>query len=94
MTKITKEEGLKIARMSHIGLRDAELNPLIDQLEGVLSYAERVAQIASGEQEQSTKLVNVMRDDRVVPFDCAVILDRAPEREGNYFVVHAILDTK
>jgi aspartyl/glutamyl-tRNA(Asn/Gln) amidotransferase C subunit len=94
MTKITKEEGLKIARMSHIGLRDYELQPLIEQLEQVLSYAERVAQIASEAQEQSIKLVNVMRDDVIISTNPAPLLACAPEREGDYFVVQAILDTK
>lgn len=95
MTKVTKEEGLKIAHISHIGLSDNELQPLIEQLEQVLSYAQRVAQImVPTANDQSIKLINVMRDDIAIPFDAAVLLDCAPVREGNYFVVQAILDTK
>lgn len=94
MTKITREEGLKIARISHIGLQDHELQPLIEQLEQVLGYAQRVAQMASVMQEQPIKLVNIMREDRVISTKTEPLLACAPEREGNYFVVQAILDTK
>lgn len=94
MTKITTQEGLKIARISHIGLRDGEVQPLIEQLEQILSYAERVAQIASQVQSSSEKLINVMREDVIKSTNSASLLALAPAREGNYFVVQAILDTK
>lgn len=94
MTKITTQEGLKIARISHIGLHDREVQPLIEQLEQILSYAERVAQIASQAQSSSEKLINVMREDVIKSTDSASLLALAPAREGSYFVVQAILDSK
>lgn len=94
MTKITQEEGLKISKISCIGLRDYELLPLIEKLEQVLSYAERINQVVSEAQGLSTKLVNVMRSDNVISTKTEPLLACAPEREGNYFVVQAILDTK
>jgi aspartyl-tRNA(Asn)/glutamyl-tRNA(Gln) amidotransferase subunit C len=92
MTKISRQEVLKIAYMSRIALREDEVNPLIAQLEQVLSYAERVTEAATSMQEPSTKQVNVFRDDLVVPQDPEPILAQAPEREGNYFVVPVILE--
>ncbi len=92
MTKISRKEVLNIARMSKIALRDQEIQPLIEQLEQVLSYAERVTQVATNIEEPSTRNVNVMRDDMVVPQDPEKILAQAPDREGNYFVVPIILD--
>ncbi len=93
MTKISKEEVLHIARMSAMELKENEIDPLIAQLEQVLSYAKRVTQVAAtSHQEQTIKNINVVRQDLVVPQNPAPLLAQAPEREGNYFVVPKILD--
>lgn len=92
MTKISKEEVLHIARMSAMELKENETDPLIAQLEQVLSYAQRVTQVAASHQEQSLKNINVVRKDLVVSQNPAPLLVQAPEREGNYFVVPKILD--
>jgi aspartyl-tRNA(Asn)/glutamyl-tRNA(Gln) amidotransferase subunit C len=92
MTKISRQEVLKIAHMSRIALRKDEINPLIEQLECVLTYAERVKQVATHLKEPAIKQINVFRDDLVVPQDPEPILMQAPEREGNYFVVPVILE--
>lgn len=92
MTKISRQEVVKIAHMSRIALRDEEIDPLIEQLEQVLSYAQRVVQVATTVEEPSTKNVNLFRQDLVIPQDPEPILAQAPEREGNYFVVPVILD--
>ena len=94
MTKISKEEVLKIAEISHICLRDDEIGPMIKHLEGVLSYAERVQEIAADIEEPSDKNVNVFREDVVVRVAPETILCQAPEREDDYFIVPAILKTK
>lgn len=92
MAKITQEEVLKIAQISHITLREDEVEPLMKQLESVLSYAERVQEIAAQIEEPLSKNVNVFRDDIVVHTDPETILSQAPEREENYFVVPAIIE--
>ncbi len=93
--KITKEEALKIASISRIAIKDSEIDPLINQLEAVLSYAERVRQVAAELDDQpSNRNVNFLREDVVVKQSPEPILDRAPEREENYFVVPKILDSK
>lgn len=92
MTKISREEVLHIAWKSHIALREDEIEPLIAQLEQVLSYAERVTKIAVTIQEPSTKNVNLFREDFTVPQYPEILLAKAPEREGDYFVVPMILD--
>ena len=94
MTKISKEEVLKIAEISHISLRDDEIAPMIKHLEGVLSYAERVQEVAADIQEPSNKNVNVFREDVIVKTNPETILCQAPEREENYFVVPAIIESK
>ena len=93
MTKVTREEILKIARMSQLNVHKDEIEPLILQTEQVLSYAERVKEVAADVQEPSTKNVNVFREDVIVRTDNEPILAQAPEREGNYFVVPMILES-
>lgn len=92
MTKVSREEVLKVAQMSRIALREEEIEPLIRQMEQVLSYAERVAKVAVAIEEPSTKNINLFRDDLVVPQEPEKILAQAPERAGDYFVVPMILD--
>lgn len=94
MTKISREEVLKIARMSHLGVTEDEMPGLIEQLQQVLSYAQRVTEVAAEIEEPSIKAVNVFREDVVIKRDPELILAQAPEREGDFFVVPAILDTK
>lgn len=92
MKKISRQEVLAIAQMSRIALRENEIDSMVEQLDQVLSYAERVSEFAIALDEPSTKQVNVFREDFVVPQDPEPLLALAPEREGNYFVVPAILD--
>lgn len=93
--KITREEALKMASISRIALKDSEIEPLMRQLEAVLSYAERVTQVADELKDQpSNRNVNFLREDVVVKCDPKPILERAPEREEDYFVVPKILDKK
>ncbi len=93
MAKITKEELLKIARISHLDIHDDEIEAVIAQIESVLSYAERVKEIAADEQLASTKAVNVFREDVAIPFDAQAVLALAPEQEEDFFVVPKILDS-
>jgi len=92
MTKISKEEVLKIARMSHLELHEDEIPALMKQLEDVLSYAQRVKEVKATGQETSVRNINIFREDVVQPSDPERVLSQAPEREGNYFVVPAILE--
>jgi len=92
MIKISKEEVLKIAEITRVSLHEDEIEPMIKHLEGVLSYAERVKEIAADIDEPSNKNVNVFREDVVVKTDSEKILAQAPERDDNYFVVPVIIE--
>lgn len=92
MTKVTKEEVYKIARMSYLDVHEDEVESLRAQLEAVLSYAERVQEVVRDVKEPSNKSINVFREDVIVHTDVEVVLHQAPEREGNFFVVPAIID--
>ena len=93
MTKVSREELLKIARMSYVDVHEDEIEKLIDQVEDILSYAERVSEVAVDIEEPPIKNVNVFREDVIVETDSEPILAQAPEREGDYFVVPRILES-
>jgi aspartyl-tRNA(Asn)/glutamyl-tRNA(Gln) amidotransferase subunit C len=92
MTKISRQEVLKLAHMSYIHIHEQEIQPLIEQLEQVLTYAARVQEVTMQASETSIKNVNVFREDVPVAQDAERIRSRAPEREGDYFVVPKILE--
>jgi len=93
--KIDRNEALKIASISRISLQEDEIDGVVKQLQDVLSYAERVMQVADEFEDQpSNKNVNFLREDVVVKADAQALLERAPEREEDYFVVPNILDSK
>lgn len=94
MTKISKEEVKKIAQISALEIHEDEIGPMMKQLEEVLSYAECVQEIAAEIEEPSNKNINVFREDVVIKTDSEAILERAPEREDNFFVVPSILEDK
>lgn len=92
MVKISREDVLKIARMSHIQIHEQEIDQIAHHLQAVISYAARVQEIAVDVQIPSVKTVNVFREDVVVPSIGELVLSRAPESEANYFVVPAIIE--
>jgi len=94
MAHITREELLKIARISNLQLDEQEIPVLIKQIEDVLTYAACVQEIVKfgNAEEPLAKNSNVFRPDVVIKTDPETILDRAPERERNYFVVPVILE--
>ncbi|MCA9770415.1 Asp-tRNA(Asn)/Glu-tRNA(Gln) amidotransferase subunit GatC [Candidatus Dependentiae bacterium] len=94
MIKITREEVLKIARISRLNIHEEEVEPLMKQLDDVLSYAQRVKEVAADIQEPSTKNMNFFREDVVIKTDPEKSLKQAPQREEDFYVVPAILEYK
>lgn len=96
MSVISKEEVLRIAKMSRISVPEQEVEQLTKQLNEILTYAARVSEIAGLEQQdaqgQDSKNVNVWRQDTVVPCNGERILAAAPVHEADYFVVPAIIE--
>lgn len=93
MAKITREEVLKLAKLSHIKIHDHEIDSIVNQLEQVLSYAARVQEVAKTVDYHLPQNINVMREDEVIKTDADRILSRAPDAQEHLFVVPAILDS-
>jgi aspartyl-tRNA(Asn)/glutamyl-tRNA(Gln) amidotransferase subunit C len=95
MFDISKEEIKKLAQNAQLRVDDHEIELFITQIKAVLAYAQRVKEVVSAETEEvSNKNVNVFREDIVVRTDAELILDQAPQREADFFVVPAILEQK
>lgn len=91
MAKISPQEVLDIARISNVDVHQDEVEPLVHQLEQVLSYAERVKEVGNV-QALTSKNKNILREDCVGASNPSVLLAQAPEREGDFFVVPLILE--
>ena len=89
---ITKEEVEKIARLSNIELSESEIAQAQKHIGAVLSYAARVQDIAKDVDIALLKNENIERPDITQHCDPNPILAQAPEREGDFFVVPAIIE--
>lgn len=89
--QITREEVLKMAKISRIEIQPDEIETVLKHLQSVLEYAASVAEVAEGVYEPSNKNLNVVREDVISKTDVEPLLEQAPEREENFFVVPAII---
>ena len=94
MALLSKEELLNIAHLSSLKLDEAEVDTLINEISTILSYVEQIQSADILREAAQSRPVNVMREDVAVKKDSSVLLDLAPVRDGNYFVVPSILEEK
>jgi len=96
MTKITKEEVKKVAHLARLELNENEINNHAEQLEKILEYIKQLEEIDTNEVPCTTRaieVINVFRKDEKLNFDCKEeLLDLAPSREDEYFIVPKILN--
>jgi len=94
--KLSREEVLHIALLARLGLTDAEVDKLREQLSNILENFEILQQVdTSGipPTAQSIPLQNVVKDDEVTPsLPSNEILANAPRKDGEYFRVKAVLE--
>ncbi len=95
--KLSREEVLHIALLARLGLTEAEVNRLSEQLSNILENFEVLQQVDTTDippTAQAIPLQNVMRrDDEVTPsLPQSQILANAPRRQENFFRVKAVLE--
>lgn len=94
--KLSHEDVLYIARLARLGLTEAEVEKLQEQLSLLLENFEVLQQVDTTDvppTAQSIDLQTVMRDDEVaesLPPD--QILANAPQKDGGFFRVQAVLE--
>ena len=94
--KLSREEVLHIARLARLGLTDAEIDRLREQLSNILENFEVLQQVDTTNvppTAQSIALQNVVSGDEVTEsLPQSQVLANAPRKEGNFFRVRAVLE--
>ena len=94
--KLNREEVLHIALLARLGLTEAEVDRLREQLSNILENFEVLQQVdTSGipPTAQSIALQNVMKDDEAAnSLPQSEILSNAPRKDESFFRVRAVLE--
>ncbi|MFC1940069.1 Asp-tRNA(Asn)/Glu-tRNA(Gln) amidotransferase subunit GatC [Chloroflexota bacterium] len=94
--KLSREEVLHIALLARLGLTEAEVVRLSEQLSNILKNFEVLQQVDTTDTPptaQSVALQNVVSDDEVAPsLPPGQVLANAPQKEGELFKVRAVLE--
>jgi len=94
--KLSREEVLHIIRLARLGLSEAEIDRMQEQLSNILENFELLKQVDTKDvppTTQSINLQNIMKDDEVSPsLPKDQILANAPRKEGDFFRVRAVLE--
>jgi aspartyl-tRNA(Asn)/glutamyl-tRNA(Gln) amidotransferase subunit C len=89
---ITNEDVRKISHLAYIKIPDSEFEKVCDGLNNVLSFVEQLKQVDCSSVGDSEQYIVGMpeRSDVAVPCDPAV-MDNAPQKECNMFVVPKVI---
>ena len=94
--KLSREEVLHIALLARLGLTEAEVDRLREQLSNILENFEELQQVDTSNvppTAQSVALQNVVSEDEVAPsLPQSQVLANAPKKERNFFRVRAVLE--
>jgi aspartyl-tRNA(Asn)/glutamyl-tRNA(Gln) amidotransferase subunit C len=94
--KLSREEVLHIARLARLGLTDAEVNKLSQQLSKILESFEVLQQVDTTgvpPTAQPNTLKNVLKEDKIKPsLSQGEVLANAPHRDKEFFRVKAVLE--
>ena len=94
--KLSRQEVLHIALLARLGLNEAEVDKLSQQLSDILDNFEILQQVDTADippTAQSIDLQNVVSNDEVTPsLPQDQVLANAPRKEENFFKVHPVLE--
>ncbi|MFM8260481.1 MAG: Asp-tRNA(Asn)/Glu-tRNA(Gln) amidotransferase subunit GatC [Vulcanococcus sp.] len=95
MSNISADDVRKVAKLARLDLPEDKIATYTGQLERILGYVDQLQAVDTAGVPPTTRaveVVNVTRDDLVVPTDVREqLLDEAPQREGDFFRVPKIL---
>ncbi len=95
MASLTRADVEHVAYLARLGLTGEELARLEGQLNHILDQYAKLAELdtsAIPPTAQTIELENILRDDVARPsLPVEDVLANAPERDGDFFVVPAIL---
>ncbi len=94
--KLSREEVMHIALLARLGLTEEEVDRLSEQLSNILENFEILQQVDTTDvppTAQSIALKNVVSDDSVTSsLPSSEVLANAPQKEGNFLKVKAVLE--
>lgn len=95
MSKITADDVRKVAHLARLALPEEKIATYTGQLERILGYVAHLETVDTEGVRPTTRaveVVNVTREDIVIPTSVREeLLDEAPQREGNFIRVPRIL---
>ena len=93
---ITRERVQHVARLARLHLTDEEAERMREQLDAILAYIDKLRELPVEGVEptaHAVPLVNVMRDDALVPcLPHEAALAYAPDRADEFFRVPRIIE--
>ena len=94
--KITREEVQRVALLARLRLTPQEESQLTEQLDHILGYMEKLAELDTSNVEpfsHAVDAVNAVREDIVTNGPNAdALLANAPDRDATYFKVPKIIE--
>lgn len=94
--KLSREDVLHIALLARLGVTEADVDRLREQLSNILENFEALQQVDTTNvppTSQSIALQNVLRaDEPAASLPQNEVLANAPRQEGNFFRVKAVLE--
>jgi len=95
MAKLTREDVLKLARLSRLRLTDEEIEKFQKEIEAILGYVEQLQKVDLSLEPtyQVTGLTNVTRPDEVIDYGATPddLLKNAPATEEGHIKVKRML---
>lgn len=97
MSKLSRDQVLKLAQLSRLKLSEDEIERLTDELSKILAYVENLNEVDTEGLKptyQVTGLKNVMRDDEITEYQSSPsnLLKGAPAIEKNQFKVRRVIE--
>jgi aspartyl-tRNA(Asn)/glutamyl-tRNA(Gln) amidotransferase subunit C len=94
--ELSREEVLHIARLARLGIDDVEVDRLRGQISDILGHFTALSQVNTEGVPPTAHTVaqsNVLGYDESLPsLSTQQVLSNAPEREGDFFRIHAVLE--
>jgi len=96
MSGLTREDVLKLARLSRLRLSDEEIEKYQAELSDLIEYVEQLKNVDTDDVEptnQVTGLKNVWREDKIIDYGFTPddLLKNAPATEGQLLKVKRML---
>lgn len=96
MTKLTRDDVLKLARLARIDLSEDEIDGFVREFTDILQYVEQLQSVDVAGLEPTTQvtgLTNVTRPDEVMDYGYRPerLLDNVPRVQGNHIKVNRMV---